>query len=119
MTTVTKGNVFKDLGFSVEEAERMALQVFLGEQIRTFILRNDLTQARAAAFFGVQQPKISKIMNENLDGMSIDYLVRLVTLVRLVNLVRLVTQTGGKLQYSFRQPRKLSKEALAKRAGAT
>ena len=107
MTTVTKGNVFKDLGFSVEEAERMALQVFLGEQIRTFILRNDLTQARAAAFFGVQQPKISKIMNENLDGMSIDYLVRL------------VTQTGGKLQYSFRQPRKLSKEALAKRAGAT
>ena len=34
MGTVTKGNVFEDLGFSAEESELMALQVFLGEQIR-------------------------------------------------------------------------------------
>ena len=72
MTNVTRGNVFEDLGFSPEEAERMALQVFLGEQLRAFIKRNKLSQASAAAFFGVQQPKISKIMNENLDGMSIE-----------------------------------------------
>ena len=106
MATVTKGNVFEDIGFSAEEAERMALQVFLGEQIRTFVLKNKLTQAQAAAFFGIQQPKISKIMAENLDGMSIDYLVKL------------VAQTGGKLRYSFRQPRKLSKEQVEARIEA-
>lgn len=106
MATVTKGNVFEDIGFSAEEAERMALQVFLGEQIRTFVVRNKLTQAKAAAFFGIQQPKISKIMAENLDGMSIDYLVKL------------VAQTGGKLHYSFRQPRKLSKEQVNARIEA-
>jgi predicted XRE-type DNA-binding protein len=106
MSTVTKGNVFEDIGFSPEEAERLALQVFLGEQIRTFVLRNELTQAKAAAFFGIQQPKISKIMSENLDGMSIDYLVKL------------VARTGGRLHYSFRQPRKLSKDQVNARIGA-
>ncbi len=100
MTSVTRGNVFEDLGFSPEEAERMALLVFLGEQIRTFIKRNNLSQAKAAVFFGVQQPKISKILNENLEGMSIDYLVKM------------VAQTGGKLNYSFRQPRKMSRKEV-------
>lgn len=106
MKHVTKGIVFEDLGFSPEESERMALQVFLGEQIRTFIERNNLTQSMAAAFFGVQQPKISKIMNENLEGMSIDYLVKM------------VAQTGGRLNYTFRQPRKLSKQELEERIEA-
>ena len=103
MSSVTKGNVFKELGFSPEEAERMALQVFLAEQVRSFIQRNKLSQAKAAAFFGVQQPKISKIMNENLDGMSIDYLVKM------------VAHTGGTLNYSFRQPRKMSPKQLEER----
>jgi predicted XRE-type DNA-binding protein len=103
MASITRGNVFEDLGFSPEDAERMALQVFLGEQIRAFVNRNKLSQAKAAAFFGIQQPKISKILNENLDGMSIDYLVKL------------VAQTGGTLKYSFRQPRKLSQKELESR----
>ena len=100
MASITRGNVFEDLGFSPEEAERMALQVFLGEQIRTFINRNKLGQAKAAVFFGVQQPKISKILNDNLDGMSIDYLVKM------------VAHTGGTLNYSFRQPRKMSRKEV-------
>lgn len=84
----------------------MALQIFLGEQVRTFIQRNSLSQAKAAAFFGVQQPKISKIMNENLDGMSIDYLVKM------------VAHTGGTLNYSFRQPRRLSPRQVEERIAA-
>lgn len=107
MTSVTRGNVLEDLGFSPEEAEKMALRVFLGEQIRRFIKRNNLGQAKAAAFFAVQQPKISKIMNENLDGMSIDYLVRM------------VARTGGTLNYSFRQPRKLSPKEIEARIAAS
>ena len=106
MTSITKGNVFEDLGFSPEEAEKMALQVFLGEQIRAFINRNKLGQEKAAAFFGVQQPKISKILNDNLDGMSIDYLVKM------------VGRTGGTLNYSFRQPRKMSRKEIELRVAA-
>lgn len=103
MTMISRGNVFEDLGFSPEDAEKMALRVFLGEQIRTFIDRNNLDQVKAAAFFGVQQPKISKIMNENLDGMSIDYLVKM------------VAHTGGTLNYTFRQPRKMSRKEIEAR----
>ena len=106
MASIKRGNVFEDLGFSPEEAERMALQVFLGEQIRTFIKRHNLGQAKAAAFFGVQQPKISKILNDNLDGMSIDYLVKM------------VAHTGGTFSYSFRQPRKMSRKEVELRVAA-
>lgn len=103
MTDVTKGNVFEDLGFSREESEKLALQVFLAEQVRTFIKRHRLSQAKAAAYFGVQQPKISKIMNENMSGMSIDYLVKM------------VAKTGGSLNYSFKQPRRLSSKQIEDR----
>ncbi len=107
MGNVTRGNVFEDLGFSSEESERLALQVFLSEQIRTFIERHNMRQDDAAAFFGVKQPKISKIMNENLEGMSIDYLVKL------------LAHTGGTLQYSFRQPRKMSRKQISSRLAST
>lgn len=107
MAKVTRGNVFEDLGFSREESEKLALQVFLGEQVRTFIKRHKLSQAQAAAFFGVQQPKVSKIMNENLSGMSIDYLVKL------------VAKTGGSLNYSFRQPRRLSPKKIEDQIAAS
>ena len=50
MGNVTRGNVFEDLGFSPEEAERLALQVFLSEQIRTFIERHNMKQEEAADF---------------------------------------------------------------------
>ena len=103
MANVTRGNVFEDLGFSAEEAQRLALQVFLSEQIRIFIKRHKMKQEVAAAFFGVKQPKISKIMNESLEGITVDYLVKL------------LAHTGGNLQYSFRQPRKMSKKQISQR----
>ncbi|KAA9130531.1 XRE family transcriptional regulator [Marinihelvus fidelis] len=94
VNSLTTGKVFEDLGFTREESAHLALKVFLGEQVRIFIRRNRLSQARAAARLGVQQPKISKILNENLDGMSIEYLVKL------------VARTGGTLEYSFTPPKK-------------
>ena len=60
--------------------------------MRTFIERQGLTQVQAAGFFGVPRPKISHIMNNKLDGISIEYLVRM------------LARTGGKLSYKFRQP---------------
>lgn len=107
VNNVTTGNIFEDLGFSREESAHLALKVFLGEQIRIFIRRNRLSQARAAARLGVQQPKISKILNENLDGMSIEYLVKL------------VARTGGTLEYSFTQPETYRRDNDNSQASAT
>lgn len=103
MAHVTKGNVFEDLGFSREEAADLAMKVDLASDVRKFIARQGLTQVQAAEFFEVPRPKISQIQGNKLDGISIEYLVRM------------LAKTGGKLRYSFRQP---SKEVGAARVRA-
>ena len=99
MAHVTKGNVFEDLGFSREVAADLAMKVDLARDVRKFIERQGLTQVQAAAFFEVPRPKISNIQSNKLDGISIEYLVRM------------LAKTGGKLSYRFRQPPKRAAQA--------
>ncbi len=94
MAHITKGNVFEDLGFSREEAADLAMKIDLASNLRKFIERQELTQVQAAEFFAVPRPKISNIQSNKLNGISIEYLVRM------------LAKTGGKLSYSFRQPSK-------------
>lgn len=76
---VTRGNVFEDLGYSREEASIRAMHIELAAEIERFIQAKGMTQVQAARFFGVTQPKISKILRGRLDEFTIDYLVRLAT----------------------------------------
>ncbi|MFQ6024072.1 MAG: helix-turn-helix domain-containing protein [Acidiferrobacterales bacterium] len=99
MAHVTKGNVFRDLGFDREEAEDLAMRTYLMAELRKFIKKHKMTQAEAAEFFGIPRPKISYIQNGKIDKLSIDYLVRL------------LSKTGGRLNYSFKQPTKKQVEA--------
>ena len=92
MGHVTRGNVFEDLGFDRAEAADLAMKVDLASDLRKFIDRQKLTQEKAAEFFAVPRPKISQIQNNKLQGISIEYLIRM------------LAKTGGKLTYSFRQP---------------
>ena len=92
MEKVSKGNVFEDLGFDPAESADLALRAFLMSEVRKFIERNELTQVKAAKFFGVKQPKISNIINGKVEEISSDYLVGL------------LAKTGGQLRYSFKQP---------------
>ena len=78
-TKVTKGNVFKDLGFTDEESVALAIRVDLAVEIEKFIKRKKLTQMKAAEYFDVPQPKISKIVGGKVSGFSIDYLVKMAT----------------------------------------
>jgi predicted XRE-type DNA-binding protein len=107
MAHVTKGNVFEDLGFTREEAADLAMKVDLARDVRKFIERQGLTQVQAAEFFGVPRPKISHIQSNKLDGISIEYLVRM------------LAKTGGKLSCNFRQPSKrLAQARLRARSAA-
>jgi predicted XRE-type DNA-binding protein len=106
MAHVTKGNVFEDLGFSREVAADLAMKVDLARDVRKFIERQGLTQAQAADFFEVPRPKISHIQSNKLDGISIEYLVRM------------LTKTGGKLSYHFRQPSKRAAQARVRASAA-
>ena len=78
-TKVTKGNVFKEIGFTDEESVALAMRVDLAVEIEKFIKRKKLTQMKAAEYFDVPQPKISKIVGGKLGGLSIEYLVKMAT----------------------------------------
>lgn len=71
----SSGNVFRDLGFEREEAEHLKLRSGLMIEIRRVIEARGLTQAAAAALFGVSQPRISDLVRGKIDLFSIDTLI--------------------------------------------
>ena len=68
------GNVFADLW--LPEAEEALAKARLAEAIADAIERQELTQSEAAVILGVDQPKVSKIVNGRLDGFTQDRLIR-------------------------------------------
>jgi predicted XRE-type DNA-binding protein len=71
----SSGNVFRDLGFDRAEAEHLKLRSGLMIEIRRVIKARGLTQAAAAALFGVSQPRISDLVRGKIDLFSIDTLI--------------------------------------------
>jgi predicted XRE-type DNA-binding protein len=69
------GNVFSDLGFSPEEAENLRMRADLMIHLSKVIKARKLTQAQAAEWLGVTQPRISDLMRGRIDRFSIDGLV--------------------------------------------
>jgi len=73
--TPSSGNVFRDLGFDVAEAEHLRLRSTLMIAVCKVIEDRKLTQVEAAKLFGVRQPQISNIVRGRIDLFSIDTLV--------------------------------------------
>jgi predicted XRE-type DNA-binding protein len=70
---VGSGNVFADLGLPNPQ-ERLT-KAILATQISNLIEEYGLTQRQAAARLGIDQPKISYILNGRLRGFSTDRLM--------------------------------------------
>jgi predicted XRE-type DNA-binding protein len=75
--TPGSGNVFADLGFAEPEEELTKAQ--LASHIRQVIKRRRLTQVAAAVLMGIDQPKVSALLNGRLANFSSDRLMRLLT----------------------------------------
>ncbi len=73
--TKSSGNVFFDIGFSIEEAESLQMRSHLMMAISEHIKENNLTQAQAAKVLRVSQPHINKIYDGKIGLFSIDKLV--------------------------------------------
>lgn len=71
----SSGNVFRDLGFSEDEAEHLKVRSSLMIQIRKVLESRRLTQAQAAELFGVSQPRVSDLVRGKISLFSIDTLV--------------------------------------------
>lgn len=78
---VSSGNVFKDLGFSEEEAENLRLRSEMMVALRRHIERKKMTQKQAAGYFGVTQPRISDLMRGKIGKFTIDMLVNMLAAV--------------------------------------
>ncbi len=69
------GNVFRDIGFSDQEAQNLQLRSTLMIAIKQEILQQGWSQSKAADELGVVQPRISDLLNGRISRFSIDLLV--------------------------------------------
>lgn len=88
--TRSRGNVFRDLGFSPEESEHLLIRADLMIQIEKVLKERGLKQAQAAKLLRVTQPRVSDLLRGRIDLFSTDTLIDM--LARLGVRVRLVTR---------------------------
>jgi predicted XRE-type DNA-binding protein len=62
---------------SPEEAENMKLRSSLMIALKAHVVRRNLTQAEAAAIFGVTQPRVSDLIRGKIDVFGLDTLVNM------------------------------------------
>jgi predicted XRE-type DNA-binding protein len=81
MSDIIKGssNIFEDLGFDRQEAANLKIRADLMLDLRKFIRSKNWTQAEAAMFFGETQPRISNLMNGDIERFAIDKLVQMLS----------------------------------------
>jgi predicted XRE-type DNA-binding protein len=86
--TPSTGNVFRDLGFSEEEAAHLLVRSDLMIQVQKFIGSRRLTQTQVAKLLRVTQPRVSDLLRGRVDLFStdtlLDMLARLGVRVRFV-----------------------------------
>ena len=72
--TKASDNIFADL--DVKRPEEALAKAHLVLQINRIVKQKRLTQERAAEILGIDQPKISALLNGRLSGFSTDRLIR-------------------------------------------
>ncbi|MGH9242367.1 MAG: helix-turn-helix domain-containing protein [Vicinamibacterales bacterium] len=90
--TPSTGNVFRDVGFSKDEAEHLLVRADLLIQVQKAITSRRLKQAEAAKVLRVTQPRVSDLLRGRIDLFSTDALIDM--LARLGVGVRLVVRPG-------------------------
>jgi predicted XRE-type DNA-binding protein len=94
------GNVFADIGLPEPEEELAKAQ--LASCIRQVIKRQRLTQVAAASRMGIDQPKVSAILNGRLANFSSDRLMRLLTALGQDIEIRVKSKPRGRARGQIR-----------------
>jgi predicted XRE-type DNA-binding protein len=75
----SSANIFIDLGFAPDEAAVLQMRADLMVDLRKFIEAKKLTQAKAAAIFGVSQSRVSDLIRGKWERFSLEMLITLAT----------------------------------------
>ncbi len=70
-------NVFRDLGFSEDEAENLKVRADLMIELTKLIGRKELSQAQAAKLLGVTQSRVGDLLRGKIDRFSVDSLIEI------------------------------------------
>lgn len=97
--TPSSGNVFRDLGFSREEAEHLKVRAALMLHVQDIVRARRLRQTQAAKILGVTQPRVSDLLRGRIDLFSTDALIDM------------LTRLGGHVKLVVKAPRKKLKVA--------
>jgi len=73
--TRSTGNVFRDLGFSADEAESLRVRADLLLNLQKAIAARKLKQGEAAELLGVSQPRVSDLTRGRIDLFSTETLI--------------------------------------------
>jgi predicted XRE-type DNA-binding protein len=73
--TRSNRNVFRDLGFDVEEAEHLKIRADLMIQVQKRITAGGYKQAEVAKILSVTQPRVSDLLCGRIDLFSTDALI--------------------------------------------
>ena len=92
--TRSSGNVFRDLGFSPEEAEHLKIRSDLMIHVQNIIRARRLKQAEAAKVLGVTQPRVSDLLRGRIDLFSTDMLIDM------------LAHLGGRVKLVVKPPRR-------------
>ena len=80
--TKSSGNVFLDIGFSEEEAERELLRVNLAFAIHRLLKELKLTPAKALKRFGLDRNDVKRLKKMNFEDFTVE---RLLVILKKLN----------------------------------
>ena len=94
--SIRKGqdNVFEDLGFEPETATNLKIRADLILDLQKYIKEQNWTQEQAAKFFQETQPRISNLMNGDIERFSIDKLVIMIVRAGMQIKIEVVSQAA-------------------------
>jgi predicted XRE-type DNA-binding protein len=75
------GNIFRDLGFSDERSAELILKSSLLQALQEAIRDRGWKQVEAATRLGIDQAKVSKLLNGQMAGFSVERLVHFLSLL--------------------------------------
>lgn len=106
----SSGNVFEDL--ELPNARERLFKAEIAESIHDIIKQRGLDQKSAAAILGIDQPKVSALVNGRLSGFTIDRLFKFLLALDLHIEVRVTYRkdatAGGELKLSSNIPKSAS-----------
>jgi predicted XRE-type DNA-binding protein len=91
----SSGNVFADIGFDAPAAANLTHKAELVGVLYRAQQERDLTQSAFSRLVGIPQPRLSKLYNGKLGGMSTDKLLDAVTRLGAHVLIRVEAHPGA------------------------